>query len=82
MEEAKKISGEAATVLKPWLEEMEARLDKKRKEKEEFEERLEELRQEREMYLERFIEGNSSLKKYQSAELSIAQFISGINIKI
>ena len=26
MEEAKKLSGEAATVLKPWLEEMEARL--------------------------------------------------------
>lgn len=49
-------------------EEMEARLDEKRRKKEEFEERLEEMRQEREMYLEHFIEGNHSLKQYQSAE--------------
>ena len=27
------------------------------------------MRQEREMYLEHFIEGNSSLKQYQSAEV-------------
>lgn len=50
-------------------EEMEARLDEKRRKKEEFEERLEEMRQERAMYLEHFIEGNSSLKQYQSAEV-------------
>ena len=50
-------------------EEMEARLEEKRKKKEKFEERLEEMRQEREMYLEHFIEGNSSLKQYQSAEV-------------
>lgn len=49
-------------------EEMEARLDEKHRKKEEFEERLEEMRQEREMYLEHFIEGNHSLKQYQSAE--------------
>ena len=51
-------------------EEMEARLDEKRKKKEEFEEQLEEMRQEREAYLEHFIEGNSSLKQYQSAEMT------------
>ena len=50
-------------------EEMEARLAENRRKKEEFEERLEEMRQEREMYLEHFIEGNSSLKQYQSAEV-------------
>lgn len=51
-------------------EEMEARLDEKRKKKEEFEERLEEMRREREAYLEHFIDGNSSLKQYQSAEMT------------
>lgn len=51
-------------------EEMEARLDEKREKKEEFEERLEEMRREREMYLEHFIDGNSSLKQYQSAEMT------------
>ena len=51
-------------------EEMEARLDEKRKKKEEFEEQLEEMRQEREAYLEHFIEGNSSMKQYQSAEMT------------
>ena len=51
-------------------EEMEARLDEKRKKKEEFEERLEEMRQEREAYLEHFIDGNSSLKQYQSIEIT------------
>ena len=51
-------------------EEMEARLDEKRKKKKEFEERLEEMRQEREAYLEHFIDGNSSLKQYQSAEMT------------
>ena len=50
-------------------EEMEARLEEKRKKKEEFEERLEEMRQEREAYMEHFVEGNSSLKQYQSAEI-------------
>ena len=50
-------------------EEMEARLEKSRRKREEFEERLEEMRQEREMYLEHFIEGNNSLKQYQSAEV-------------
>ena len=49
---------------------MEARLDEKRKKKEEFEARLEEMRQEREIYLEHFIEDNSSLKQYQSAEIT------------
>ena len=51
-------------------EEMEARLEEKRKKKEEFEERLKEMRQEREAYLEHFVEGNSSLKQYQSAEMT------------
>ena len=51
-------------------EEMEARLVEKSKKKEEFEERLEEMRQEREAYLEHFVEGNSSLKQYQSAEVT------------
>ena len=51
-------------------EKMEARLDEKRKKKEEFEARLEEMRQEREIYLEHFIEDNSSLKQYQSAEIT------------
>ena len=51
-------------------EEMEARLEEKRKKKEEFEERLEEMRQEREAYMEHFVEGNSSLKQYQSAEMT------------
>ena len=50
-------------------EEMEARLEEKRKKKEEFEERMKEMRQEREAYLEHFVEGNSSLKQYQSAEI-------------
>ena len=49
---------------------MEARLEEKRKKKEEFEERLEEMRQEREAYMEHFVEGNSSLKQYQSAEMT------------
>ena len=51
-------------------EEMEARLEEKRKKKEEFEERLEEMRLEREAYLEHFIDGNSSLKQYQSIEIT------------
>ena len=51
-------------------EEMEARLEKSRRKREEFEDRLEEMRQERETYLEHFIEGNSSLKQYQSAEMT------------
>ena len=51
-------------------EEMEARLEEKRKKKEEFEKRLEEMRQEREAYMEHFVEGNSSLKQYQSAEMT------------
>ena len=51
-------------------EEMEARLDERRRKKEEFEERLEEMRQERETYLEYVAGGNSSLKQYQSAEMT------------
>lgn len=51
-------------------EAIEDRLEKGRSKKEKFEERLEEMRQEREAYLEYFVEGNSSLKQYQSAEIS------------
>ena len=50
-------------------EAIEERLEKGRRKKEEFEERLEEMRQEREAYLEHFIEGNSELNQYQSAEI-------------
>ena len=49
---------------------IEEHIRKKREEKEEFEERLEEMRQEREAYMEHFVEGNSSLKQYQSAEMT------------
>ena len=55
-------------------EEMEARMEEKRREKAEFEERLEERRLERETYLEHFAEGNSSIKQYKSADITISSF--------